>query len=161
MRRRLWMLPALALALTLAACAALLPPEESGGLQLYFLSTGGHGPAIAGTPYAGQNPTAEELISALLAGPEDDSLRSPFPAGVYLRSAQLAEGLLKVDFSEQYGGLSDISLTLADYCVVCTVCQLEEVEAVEITASGRQMNYRSHQILTPADVASWEEEQNT
>ena len=39
--------------------------------------------------------------------------------------------------------------------------QLEEVEAVAITVSGRQMNYRSHQILTPADVEPWEEQQNT
>ena len=161
MRQRLPVLSALALILTLAACAALLPSEDSGGFQLYFLSTGGHGPAISGTPYAGQDPTAEELLSALLAGPEEDGLRSPFPAGVYLRGTELEEGLLTVDFSEQYGGLSDISLTLADYCVVCTVCQLEEVEAVAITVSGRQMNYRSHQILTPADVKPWEEQQNT
>ena len=45
-------------------------------------------------------------------------------------------GLLTVDFSSTYGTLSGIDLTLADYSVVLTLTQLEEVETVMITVGG-------------------------
>ena len=58
-----------------------------------------------------------------------------------------ADGVLSLDLSEHYSGLSDVSLTLADYCIVLTLGQLESVEQVEITVAGRPLSYRSHQVL--------------
>ena len=54
-----------------------------------------------------------------------------------LRSWTLNNGLLTVDFSSTYGTLSGIDLTLADYSVVLTLTQLEEVETVMITVGER------------------------
>ena len=54
--------------------------------------------------------------------------------------------------SEAYSGLSDISLTLADYSIVLTLAQLEEVVSVEIQAPAYFANYRSHQILLPEEA---------
>lgn len=148
-----WMLSFTALLLALAACAAYRMPDSSQQLQLYFASTENYGPAISGEPYTGpDDPTAEDLLNALLAGPNSEQLRSPFPAGLSLRGFSLEENHLTVDFSEQYGGLTDVSLTLADYCLVLTLCQLEEIDSVEITISGHSTTYRSHQILTPEEV---------
>ena len=139
--------------LALAACAAVRSPDDAQQLQLYFASTENHGPAIVGQPYEGEeSPTAEQLIAALLSGPTGEGLRSPFPAGLSLRGLSLEEGHLTVDFSEQYGGLTDVSLTLADYCVVLTLCQLDGIDSVEITISGQSTPYRSHQVLTAAEV---------
>ena len=59
--------------------------------------------------------------------------------------------------SEQYGALADISLTLADYCVVLTLSQLAEVEQVEITAQGHWAVYRSHQELSAEEAVLWDE----
>ena len=54
--------------------------------------------------------------------------------------------------SEQYSGLTDISLTLADYCIVLTLSQLEGVESVEISSEGHTANYRSHPLLTAEEA---------
>lgn len=152
MRRAfLSLLAAALLLLPLSACAA--GSQDDARLQLYFASASSSGPAIVGEAYTSSAaPTAERLIRALLSGPNSEQLYSPFPTGLALRSCTLEDGLLTVDFSEPYGGLTDVSLTLADYCVVLTVCQLEGVEQVEITVSGRTMPYRSHQILTADEV---------
>ena len=153
MKRRHLVCCIAALALLLGACTASRPSDSQQGLQLYFLSTQEAGPAVVGQPVpADAGSTPEDLIQALLAGPTKDGLRSPFPKDLRLRSCTLENGLLTVDFSEQYGGLTDVSLTLADYCVVLTVCQLEGIDSVEITVSGRPLSYRGHQTLTKEDA---------
>ena len=110
---------------------------------------------------SGEEPLeAEELLAALLAGPTQDGLTSPFPRGVTLQRCRWDEerpGVLLVDLSEQYGALADISLTLADYSIVLTLSQLEGVEGIEITAGGRQVSYRSHQQLSSEEAVLWDE----
>ena len=145
MKRNLFLLPLLIL---LVACAARSSIHPSPSLRLYFASALDHGPALDWEPYSKSDPSAEELILALLEGPSSDNLSSPFPVGLSLRSCRLEDGLLTIDFSEQYGGLSAVDLTLADYTLVLTLCQLENVDALSITVSGRQLPYRSHHILS-------------
>ena len=166
-------LTAAALILTLAACAQ--KPEQEGGVRLYYLAAqeqeGDYGDFVPGSALDTEGfdpstctavhredsscPDPGCLLTALLAGPKSEGLRSPFPRGTTLRSwgwSDGEEGRLRVVLSEQYGGLSDISLTLADYCIVLTLCQLEEVETVEIYASGYSSVYRSHQEMTGQDA---------
>ena len=76
-----------------------------------------------------------------------------------LRGWTLEDGLLTVDFSARYASLSGVSLTLADYSVAETLCQLDGVDAVEITAEGDYLPYRDHQRLTGEDVLSLEEDE--
>ena len=152
MKRRIFAVLAVLLLIS-AACTSRRANSGTQELQLYFVSTQDHGPSIVGQPYTWKEaPSPEDLISALLAGPTESDLRSPFPTGLALRSCTLEDGLLTVDLSEQYSGLAAVSLTLADYCLVLTVCQLEEVERVEITAAGEPLSYRSHQTLTESEV---------
>ena len=134
--------------LILCACAARSSSQTASPHFLYFASALDHGPALDWEPFPKSDPTPEELIQALLNGPSSESLRSPFPSGLSLRSCHLEDGLLTIDFSEQYGGLSAISLTLADYSLVLTLCQLDEVDSLSITVSGRPLPYRSHHTLS-------------
>ena len=138
----------LPLLMVLAACAAHSTAQTDPPARLYFISDLPHGPALDWEPFSQPDPTPEQLIHALLEGPHSDSLHSPFPAGLTLRSCQLDNGILTIDFSEQYGGLSAAGLTLADYSLVLTLCQLDEVDLLSITVSGRQLPYRSHHILS-------------
>ena len=161
MRKIRWLPILLALLLPLSACAGQEPPQEEGGFRLWFAADEGqadygHGPALDSEAYSGEdNPGPEELLSALLAGPTRDGLRSPFPRGVTLRQWSWDKerpGVLLVGFSEQYGALADVSLTLADYCVVLTLSQVDGVEGVEISTQGYQASYRSHQLLDPREA---------
>lgn len=151
----------LALLLLLSACGDREAPQEEGGFRLWFAADDkqagyGHGPALDSEAYLGEGePGPEELLSALLAGPTQEGLRSPFPRGVALRQWSWDEerpGVLLVGLSEQYGALADVSLTLADYCIVLTLAQVEGVETVEISTQGYQASYRSHQLLDPQEA---------
>ena len=139
-------------------------PEDEGGVRIYFTVNPEepcHGPAIGSEPYSGvmsqkgNVPGPRVLIAYLLAGPKDEDLVSPFPKGLTLESWDWDpdhKGNLQVRFSEQYSGLSDISLTLADYCVVLTLSQIPEVESVVITSAGYTANYRSHEVLRAGEA---------
>lgn len=125
---------------------------RSSGFQLYFRSSPEvvhHGPAIAAQSYSGPaEPSVEELFSALMEGPDRPQLVSPFPQGVTLVSWELSDGLLTLNLSEQYGGLTDVALTLADYCLVLTMSQLSGVDSVQIQSDGHTYHSRSHQTMT-------------
>ena len=86
-------------------------------------------------------------IKDSLMGYEPDALARRFHQREDILDA-LEEGVLALNLSEQYGGLTDISLTVADYCIVLTMSQLDGVEAVEINVAGQPVSYRNHQILT-------------
>ena len=151
----------LAALLLLAACGGREDREEQ-DFVLYYLLEGEpvHGSALDWEPYPGEaDPGPEELLTALLAGPTQEGLTSPFPRGVSLLSWDWDEeepGVLRITLSELYGALTDISLTLADYCIVLTLSQLEEVEGVEIRSGGHSAGYRSHQTLRADEVLLWD-----
>jgi spore germination protein GerM len=131
--------------------------EQRSELVLYFLTDSdiGHGCALGTQSCSLVSPDVDQLLAALFAGPTQEGLTSPFPSGVTVRSWEWdteVEGNVKLRLSEQYSGLTDISMTLADYCIVLTLTQLEGVESVEILSSGYSANYRSHQILRPEEA---------
>ena len=133
-------------------------PEE--GYVLYFLTgqSQEHGPALTAQPWAPEGdavPDPGALLKALEQGPTQEGLESPFPRGTAVRSWQWdpdTPGNLQVQMSEAYSELSDVSLALADYSIVLTLAQLEEVESVEILTSAYLANYRSHSILRPEEA---------
>ena len=100
-----------------------------------------------------REPTAEELLTSQLAGPISEDLYTPFPRGVEVRSVTVDEsGTAWVDLSEQYGGLAGFGLTVADYCITLTLCQLPQVETVRILVEGEVIPYRNRQRLQQEDV---------
>ncbi len=168
MKRLLVLLLAL---LTLSACA---PAEEAsvseGEYGLWFAversSVRSDYSAVAreGRQWD-QEPTARELVQALLDGPESDGLYAPFPSGVTIQSITVdgESRTARVDLSEQYGGLAGFDLTVADYCIALTLCQLPGVETVQVLVEGKSIPYRDRQELRTGDVllSGIAEEQDT
>ena len=154
MRKRI--LPALLSLLLLCTACTQTQAEEpaEGGYTLYFVSgenrTDGTALGTEGRDLPDGTEEVRGLLELLLAGPEDTALCSPFPVGTALRGWEVRDGTAYVDLSEAYGGLTGVDLTLADGCVVLTLCQLEGVEAVYLTVQGRPRPFRD-QIFTPAD----------
>lgn len=99
-------------------------------------------------------PSAETLLGALLKGPQSATLASPFPAGVRVLDIQMdaATETLHVNLSEQYGSLSGLDLTVADYCIVMTMCQIPWVRNVRILVEGEPIPYRNRQNMQATDV---------
>ncbi len=151
------MFAALLLAALLLASGCVARTLEGDGYPVYFLGQAEDGTQALKAEDRGLDPEAdpvEGLLQAILSGPESETLTRVIPASVSLRGWTLTSGLLTVDLSGSYGTLSGIDLTLADYSIVLTLAQLEEVEAVMITVEGKVLSYRDHQRLTPEDVRS-------
>lgn len=154
---------ALALGALLLLTAACARREQEWGEEDYFLyglageKEAPGGDAIQAVPVdldlaedASVTEVAQALMETLCRGAGEVS--SPLPENVTLNSLRVQGRRAYVDFSVRYAALTGIDLSLADYCVTLTLTQLEEITAVSITAGGRELPYRSAQILTEQDV---------
>ena len=156
MRKRWIVLTLCTLVLLVIGCAvgtATVRQEPEGtAYQLYFLErTLAEERAIDDTGCTAEE-TARLLLEALLRGPKDPLLESPFPKGTSLVSAERVGTELRVDLSAAYGGLSGVELSLADYAITLTLTQLPDVARVRITVLGEELDYRSRQVFLSRDV---------
>lgn len=152
--RRICLLLALLLTLGLTGC---LEQEQGTAYAVYYLNRAeGAENALASEKRTLPQDTqpVEGLLQLLLTEPQSEVLEKAIPDGVRVRKWSIHNGLLTVDFSSAYASLSGIDLTLADYSVVLTLTQLEEVDTVMITADGEMLAYRDHQRLTAEDAWS-------
>ena len=143
------MLCALLVALTACTYAAVTGKQEEEGYDLYFrerdLTAAAGGDALraeriylpADISREDTARVAEELLTELLKGPLDETLKSPFPTGTVLNTLSLEGGRAMVDLTAAYGTLSGVSLTLADYAIALTLTQRPEVSEVRVTLRGR------------------------
>ena len=161
--KKLQMLLALTLSLCLlAGCAAVGSAGEKDGLRLYYaaaLETHRGGDAIDSVtvawdrlPEEDKAAQAEAVLSLLLGACQEKGFRSPIPAGTTLRSVTIKGGTAWVDFSGNYGQLSGMALTIADYCVTLSLTQLEGIYAVRITVNEQELAYRDSNMFLAGDV---------
>lgn len=133
----------LALALPLSGCALLERSDAAvadGVFLVYRVAESGQaGDLIRGEPYPefSADSLEPETAVALFADPAmSPSLSCALPAGVSVVGTSFENGVLTIEFSEQYLALPEMRRTLAAFCAVLTVCQLGGVEAVTVTAGG-------------------------
>ncbi|HIS51215.1 MAG TPA: GerMN domain-containing protein [Candidatus Onthomonas avicola] len=129
----------LALAVLLSACGRTSSPEDAPLVYYAVRSDAGPGQsAVRGVAWPEEDgtPTVETFFRRLTETPEDGALYTVFPENLRLLSWELEDGLLRLDVSEEYSGLAGISLTVANYCIVLTMSQLDGVSSVSITVAG-------------------------
>lgn len=157
MKRALTLLLAL---LTLCACTPTQQETESeGGYGLWFAvrrDSGRTEPfsvAREARTWDGE-PTARQLMDALLKGPNEEGNYNPFPNGASVRGMVFdpESATIRLDMSEQYGGLAGYDLTVADSCIALTLCQLPGVERVEVLVAGEPIPYRDRQQIGESDL---------
>ena len=145
-------------ALLLSACTLAdsgVETQPQGAYRVYYAVTGEQS-TVQAVDWEYRVPsgedTAAELAELVLSQPETTGLASPAPSGTRLLSCQQEEGQLRLDLSEQYGGLSGVDLTVANSCLTLTLCQLEGVEEVYITVEGEAIPYQTLRAMGADDV---------
>lgn len=161
MRKKLFIVLLLASAVFVFASCVWKEPAPQGDFQLYFVTNAGNskgedaiGECAFDIPESETMTTqelAQQLLEALLSPPDAPLLSSPFPNGTRLQELSISGKRALVNFNAAYSRLSGIDLSLADYCVVLTLTQLDGINAVTITANGYELPYRKTQLLTAAD----------
>lgn len=151
MRRVVALLLAAVLLLgTMTACGS---EKKETDFQLWFVRTADDGAVSLSTESYSGVQTIPAVMNALLDGPSGmNGLTSLIPEGTELQSWEQTGAVIHVDLSQPYSSLVGVNLTLADYCIVLTLCQLEGIRGVRITVNGIDLPSRGRQILWQADV---------
>lgn len=164
------MLLILLCALVLLTCGCTdVSGEQVEGYDLYFMradleEASGDGALQAEKAYlngleeADTRQMVEALVTELLNGPMEASLKSTIPSGTTLLSAEVKGSQAVVDLSYAYSTLSGVGLTLADQAIMLTLTQLPDILSVKITVRGRELVYRDKQVFTTRDVLLFPEE---
>ena len=163
---RKWLFLCLPL-LLLAGCRREEPARTA--YQLYFQEadltySAGEAPFRTETVYLYDAETdtsrrlAGALMTELLKGPADETLKSTLPSGTSLLSLEIVGDRARVDLSPSYESLSGVALTLADSAIAMTLSQVPEISSVQITVRGRELAYRDRQVLNIRDVLLTPEE---
>lgn len=163
MKRILAILLALTLLPLLAACASPEEPEgQVGGPLIYFLvpeEEARGGDRIRGSfenlalpDDAATLTAAQAVLERLLAGSADGTLESPLPEGVELLGLKIRDRWAYVDLSGDFNRLSGVELSLADYCITLSLTALEGINAVSVTAQGRNVGQQPKTVFFERDV---------
>lgn len=78
--------------------------------------------------------STQDILNLYFAGPNSDSMVSPFPADLTLISCQLDEDTLYLIVSDELAALSGIDLTLACCCMTLTCLSVTDADTVCIQA---------------------------
>lgn len=145
--------------LILSGCSVYVAQAENRPYSLYYVETNIHDPtgdiygeAVRFFGIALEDMTPEYLLDQLLNQEEIGDLWSPFPIMLTIYNMELLDsGIFEVMFSPEYGELSGIQRTVADYSVVLTLTQLPRVAAVRISVFGEDKGEESP-LLRSSDL---------
>lgn len=152
MKRLLSLLLAAVLLLTALSACSFEQAEPQDAVNLWFAFEGDAALSLETELYNGKR-AVPELMDALLKGPSSDrELRSLIPEGTRLLVWQLDGDLVWVDLSREYGRLTGLDLTLADYSIVLTLTQLDQIQRVRITVDGKELRSGEKEVLSRDDV---------
>lgn len=126
------------LLLSLGACGG---SQESGKNSTLAYYIDEDGDSLESEKFDMQGLTGEEAISmvldAILKGPSEAKYTSLLPKGTEALGYTFKEGLVTVDFNENYSDLSRPREVLARAGIVRMLMQIKEVEGVAFTVKGK------------------------
>lgn len=139
------------------------PQQEEKGYLIYYLAIGADArgqDAIRGSyeqldlpEDASLQETASAVVKRLLQGSaQEENLVSPVPGKPELLSLDIQDRRAYVNLSGGFNHLSGVDLTLADYCLVLSLCELEGIQSVSVAVQGRAVIQQPKQILYQRDV---------
>ena len=162
-KKRMFIVTAAAvLAAAAAILAILLIPGRGRDMQraeceLYFLNDTGTNLVSEKREirYGESAELPKEAVLQLIKGPEDARNKRVIDKNVKLNSITVAYGNAVVDFSGDYRTDDDTKNALSTYAVVKTLCALDGVDKVKVTADGADMTDGSGtaaEYLTASDI---------
>lgn len=137
-----------------SGCAGLQEPDKIKMDFYYRISNDkpSGSAVIAETRYL-ESDAIPVVMETLLKGPlkESGKMRT-FPENVRLLSYAMNEGILTLDLSEGFASLSGYDLMLAQYCIVLTLSQLDNVDGINLMVDGQKVPGGASGILTKTNA---------
>ncbi|UKI38070.1 MAG: GerMN domain-containing protein [Clostridiales bacterium] len=90
------------------------------------------------------------VITELMKGPTDKSLRSTIPDGTKLLSVETKDGICFVNFSQEFvskhsGGSAGEYMTV--YSIVNSLTELEHIQKVQFLVDGNKLEVFKHMVF--------------
>lgn len=95
--------------------------------------------------------TLAQQVVEELRHPPDAGYLSPFPAGIIPMSVKVEGDAAAVDLSESFQDLKSIEQSVVVTCIVCSLCAVDGIHYVRITAGGQQISGRRDRYLSRED----------
>lgn len=135
--------------------------ESASGTVLYYLADlelAAGGEAIQAVPVElGDLGSMETREAAALIlerlGENGDGYFSPIPPGVTVENLTFRGRRVYVELSEGYGELTGVDRSLSAFCLTLSLCQLEEIASVGLSAGGTPVTLGRSQVLMEQDAA--------
>lgn len=160
MRRRQFASAVLCAVMLLAVLSGCAERRELMEVRIAYRNTADRGTVFAFTERNLVVTDGERLCNLVLqlamTEPEDETLTSVFPERTTVQSLEISDiGVITVNFSKEYGTLSGIDRTIADYCTVLTLFGLEQVDGRTITGVMILVDGQgSRHVFTPEDLVT-------
>lgn len=133
--KRVWcLLLCLLLLCSAAGCAA--SAEKPAPFQLFYRTADvSHASGLIGYELAAEplSRTADAIAERYFSGPQNETLRSPFPKETTFVSAFQDGTVLNLTVSDQLAELSGVNLSVAISCISLTFSQLNGIESICIS----------------------------
>ena len=130
----------LCLSLLLSACGAQTAPSQD--VFYYPKAESDRLPGVFGTEprLFPEDASLSELLDLYCAGPESAELENLLPPGTAIRSWDLRDGILRLDFNAGLSQLSGIELTVTAACIARTFLERFGAQTLVLTAEGSLLN---------------------
>ena len=139
MKKLVLVLIILCLGLAMTGCGAD-NSEDDGVIRFYYLRNdilyGAEDGVIASENRYLYNSSMEHLLNVYLAGPETQTLHSPFPDGIRILSVSQDNEILYLKFSSEFTNLDSMDQVLACGCICHNLFPLTEANEIHISGEN-------------------------
>ena len=151
MKRLITVILVLILSITAVSCSN--SPKSGRSIQFYYctekIEHGSKSGVIASeTRYFTEAEMSSTIIAEYFSGPQSETLRSPFPAGLTLKNLTLGSASAEIILSDHIATQSGVDLTIACVCIQKTIEGLTGIDSVQISAENEKINNQDMIILT-------------
>ncbi|NLL39633.1 MAG: GerMN domain-containing protein [Clostridiales bacterium] len=127
----------LLLIILFGACGKRNAEDKSGYLQVYYAYTNENrnkGELIGSldVPVSGDRDKLHIALAKLMENPGSEVMISAFPDNVKILSYEPKDDTISVNLSQSYRSMSPVERTVANACLVLTLCRFEDINAVSI-----------------------------
>ena len=136
--------------------------EQGRWIDVYYVASDltGDGPIIDAEsreiPFGTLTQTIRAIFEESKKTPVRASLRSAVPEAAQLNQVRVENGTATLDISKPYSDQGSLARTLADYCLVSSLCSLEGIRDVTILVNGVPPYNRDSQNLSPEKLVTEE-----
>ena len=164
MRRQFILLSIMILMLLFSSCKQVEENRDDGNvIDIYYMDNKGAG--LVSNSYLLISIEIDEQINEILYmlknNPDNISYKSVLPREIKTEFSLENDGGLTLNFSTEYSDLTDLNEILCRAAIVKTLCQLPQVDYIQINVNGSPLIDSNEEVVGPMDAKDFVDDTQT